>query len=205
MSAPVVPADDAGVVERAAKALLGGGLVVVPTETVYGLAALASDPDATRALFDRKGRGADVPVAVLCADAEQALALTQAAPPLAHDLAARHWPGPLTLVLPRRSGLGWVLGEPTDTIGLRCPDHDLIRALAARVGPIATTSANRHGLPTPASAAEAADQLLGAVDLVVDGGALTGTPSTVVDLTGDTPRVLRQGAVVIDAPAPPGA
>lgn len=205
MSAPVVRADDAGVVERAAKALLGGGLVVVPTETVYGLAALASDPDATRALFDRKGRGADVPVAVLCADAEQAMALTQAAPPLAHDLAARHWPGPLTLVLPRRRGLGWVLGEPTDTIGLRCPDHDLIRALAARVGPIATTSANRHGLPTPASAAEAADQLLGAVDLVVDGGALTGTPSTVVDLTGDAPRVLRQGAVVIDAPGPEAA
>lgn len=205
MSAPVVRADDAGVVERAAKALLGGGLVVVPTETVYGLAALASDPDATRALFDRKGRGADVPVAVLCADAEQAMALTQAAPPLAHDLAARHWPGPLTLVLPRRRGLGWVLGEPTDTIGLRCPDHDLIRALAARVGPIATTSANRHGLPTPASAAEAADQLLGAVDLVVDGGALTGTPSTVVDLTGDAPRVLRRGAVVIDAPGPEAA
>jgi tRNA threonylcarbamoyl adenosine modification protein (Sua5/YciO/YrdC/YwlC family) len=205
VSAPVVRADDAGVVERAAKALLGGGLVVVPTETVYGLAALASDPDATRALFDRKGRGADVPVAVLCADAEQAMALTQAAPPLAHDLAARHWPGPLTLVLPRRRGLGWVLGEPTDTIGLRCPDHDLIRALAARVGPIATTSANRHGLPTPASAAEAADQLLGAVDLVVDGGALTGTPSTVVDLTGDAPRVLRRGAVVIDAPGPEAA
>jgi tRNA threonylcarbamoyl adenosine modification protein (Sua5/YciO/YrdC/YwlC family) len=205
VSAPVVRAGDAGVVERAAKALLAGGLVVVPTETVYGLAALASDPDATRALFDRKGRGADVPVAVLCADAEQAMALTQGAPPLARDLAARHWPGPLTLVLPRRSGLGWVLGEPTDTIGLRCPDHDLIRALAARVGPIATTSANRHGLPTPASAVEAADQLLGAVDLVVDGGALTGTPSTVVDLTGDAPRVLRQGAVVIDAPGPEGA
>ncbi|HEY1118101.1 MAG TPA: L-threonylcarbamoyladenylate synthase [Acidimicrobiales bacterium] len=205
MSAPVVPADDAGVVERAAKALLGGGLVVVPTETVYGLAALASDPDATRALFDRKGRGADVPVAVLCADAEQAMALTQAVPPLAHELAARHWPGPLTLVLPRRSGLGWVLGEPADTIGLRCPDHDLIRALAARVGPIATTSANRHGLPTPASAAQAADQLLGAVDLVVDGGALTGTPSTVVDLTGDVPRVLRQGAVMIDTLGLPGA
>lgn len=205
MTAPVLPADDPRAVERAAKALLGGGLVVLPTETVYGLAALASDPGATLALFDRKGRGADVPVAVLCADAEQALALTQTASPLARRLAEQHWPGPLTMVLPRRSGLGWALGEPTGTIGVRCPDHALVRALAARVGPLATTSANRHGLPTPGSAVEAAEQLLGAVDLVLDGGELTGTPSTVVDLTGPDPRVLRQGGVVIVADHPPRA
>lgn len=199
MTAPVLPAGDPDAIERAAKALLSGGLVVLPTETVYGLAALASDPDATRALFARKGRGAEVPVAVLCADAEQALALTDAPSPLALRLARSHWPGPLTMVLPRRPGVVWALGEPTDTIGVRCPDHDLVRALAARVGPLATTSANRHGLPTPASATEAADQLLGAVDLVLDGGELTGTPSTVVDLTGDVPHVLRPGAVEIDA------
>lgn len=199
----VVPADEHAI-ERAAKALLGAGLVVLPTETVYGLAALASDPHATRALFARKGRGADVPIAVLCADAEQAMALTVAAGPLAAELAAAHWPGPLTMVLPRRPGLGWKLGEPTDTIGVRCPDHALVRALAARVGPLATTSANRHGLPTPASAAEAAEQLLGPVDLVLDGGPLSGTPSTVVDLTGEIPRVLRQGPVVIDATGPAG-
>lgn len=205
MTAPILSADDPNAIERAAKALLGGGLVVLPTETVYGLAALASDPGATRALFDRKGRGADVPVAVLCADAEQALALAQSPSPRARDLAASHWPGPLTMVLSRRTGLDWALGEPTDTIGLRCPDHDLVRALASRVGPLATTSANRHGQPTPASAAEAADQLLGPVDLVIDGGALAGTPSTVVDLTGDEPRVLRAGAVHIDAAGEPDA
>lgn len=205
MSAPVLAADHPTAVERAAKSLLSGGLVVLPTETVYGLAALASDPDATRALFGRKGRGADVPLAVLCADVEQAMALTRGASPLARALAAAHWPGPLTMVLPRRAGLPWVLGEPTDTIGLRCPDHDLVRALAARVGPLATTSANRHGLPTPVSATDAAEQLLGPVDLVLDGGALTGAPSTVVDLTGDAPRVLRQGAVDIDAVSDPDA
>lgn len=199
MTAPVLPADDPAAVERAAKALLGGGLVVLPTETVYGLAALASDPAATRALFGRKGRGADVPIAVLCADAEQAMALAQEPSPLAAELAARHWPGPLTMVLPRRPGLGWCLGEPAATIGLRCPDHGLVRALAARVGPLATTSANRHGLPTPSSATEAAEQLLGPVDLVLDGGSIAGTPSTVVDLTDGDPRVLRQGAVIIDA------
>lgn len=205
MTAPVVAADDPGAVERAAKSLLSGGLIVLPTETVYGLAALASDPDATRALFARKGRGADVPVAVLCADVEQAMALTSAVPPLARALAAAHWPGPLTMVLPRRPGLGWALGEPTDTIGLRCPDHDLVRAIAARVGPLATTSANRHGLPTPVSATEAAEQLLGPIDLVLDGGALAGVPSTVVDLTGDVARVLRQGAVDINAAGAPDA
>jgi L-threonylcarbamoyladenylate synthase len=205
VTAPVVLADDPGVVDRAAEVLLGGGLVVLPTETVYGLAALASEPAATRALFERKGRGADVPVAVLCADPEQAMALTQAPPRLASELAAAHWPGPLTMVLPRRSGLGFALGEPATTIGLRCPDHDLVRALAARVGPLATTSANRHGLATPASATEAAEQLLGDVDLVIDGGALAGTPSTVVDLTGATPRVLRQGGVAIDVAGTSGA
>jgi tRNA threonylcarbamoyl adenosine modification protein (Sua5/YciO/YrdC/YwlC family) len=133
------------------------------------------------------------------------MALTVAVPPLAAELAAAHWPGPLTMVLRRRPGLGWRLGEPTDTIGVRCPDHDLVRALAARVGPLATTSANRHGLPTPSSALEAAGQLLGPVDLVLDGGPLYGTPSTVVDLTGEAPRVLRQGAVVIGAPDATGA
>lgn len=199
MTSPVVPADDPTAVERAAKVLLGGGLVVLPTETVYGLAALASDPVATRALFARKGRGAEVPVAVLCADAEQAMALADQRPPLATQLAEAHWPGPLTMVLARRPGLGWALGEPTGTIGLRCPDHDLVRAIAARVGPLATTSANRHGLPTPASATEAAAQLLGDVDLVLDGGSISGTPSTVVDLTSGTLRILRQGGIRIDA------
>lgn len=200
MSGPVVAAHDPSVVERAAEVLLGGGLLVLPTETVYGLAALASDPTATGALFARKGRGADVPIAVLCAEAGQAMALAEAPSPLARELASTHWPGPLTMVLRRRSGLGWALGEPAETIGVRCPDHDVVRAIAARVGPLATTSANRHGLPTPSSATEAAEQLLGPVDLVLDGGALVGTPSTVVDLTGDAPRVLRQGALDIDAP-----
>lgn len=197
MSPPVVPVDAPDVVDRVCEVLRRGGVVVLPTETVYGLAALASDAGATATVFERKGRGADVPVAVLCADADQALDLAEEPPALARSLAAAHWPGPLTMVLRRRRDLGWSLGEPSTTIGLRCPDHDLVRAVAARIGPLATTSANRHGQPTPAGAVEAAEQLLGPVDLVVDGGALVGTPSTVVDLTGDEPEVLRQGGVVI--------
>ncbi|HEX4903560.1 MAG TPA: L-threonylcarbamoyladenylate synthase [Acidimicrobiales bacterium] len=197
MTALTIAADAPDAAARVAEVLRAGELVVLPTETVYGLAALPSVPGATDGLFERKGRGADVPVAVLCADAEQALALAEAPGPQARALAAAHWPGPLTMVLPRRADLGWALGEPSATIGLRCPDHGLVREVARLVGPIATTSANRHGQPTPPTASEAAAQLLGPVGLVVDGGRLGGTPSTVVECTGHEPRILRQGALEI--------
>ena len=171
MTELVVVGDDAAagapgpdVVARVAGVLRDGGVVVLPTDTVYGAAALPGVPRATDRLFALKGRGADVPLAVLCAGADQALALAD--PDGVDDdvrrIAARLWPGPLTLVLPRRPGLGLALGEPATTVGLRCPDHALVRALAAEVGPLATTSANRHGEPTPATAAEAAAALAAA-------------------------------------------
>ncbi len=194
----VVDVDDAGVVTRAVEVLANGGVVVLPTDTVYGLAARAGDPTATAQLFARKGREADVPVAVLCASAEQAFSLAAPVPESARRLADRHWPGALTLVLTRRPGLDWALGEPHDTIGIRCPDHDLVRALAAEVGPLATTSANRHGVPTPAGAIAAADSLLGPVDLVIDSGPLHGSASTVVDATTSTLRILRQGTLALE-------
>ena len=174
--------------------LEGGGVVVLPTDTVYGLAALPTDAGASARLFALKGRGADVPVAVLCASAEQALALAD--DPLAPGVAAvaeRWWPGPLTLVLPRRPGVALHLGEPRHTIGLRVPDDDLVRAVAERVGPIAATSANRHGQPTAVTALEATEQLGPDVDLVVDGGRLEGRSSTVIDATTSPWRVLREG------------
>lgn len=178
-----------------AAALRAGQPIVVPTETLYGLAALPSVPGATGQLFALKGRAASVPIAVLCADSEQALSLVEAPSERVRMVAEAYWPGPLTLVLRRRSGLGYELGEPSDTIGVRCPDHPLVRALAAEVGPIATTSANRHGQPTPPTAVVAAAALQGSVAVVLDGGPLAGTPSTVVDATGETWKVLRQGAV----------
>lgn len=199
MTSPVLPAGSAATLERAVEVLSGGGLVVLPTDTVYGLAARAADTAATPLLFERKGRDADVPVAVLCADAHQAFELAGEVPPVAWRLAREHWPGPVTMVLPRRADLGWALGRPEATIGLRCPDHAFVRALASRVGPLATTSANRHGAPTPAEAVAAAESLLGPVDLVVDGGPASGTPSTVVSLTGAGVEVLRQGARHVDA------
>ena len=181
-----------GAVARAAATLHGGGVVLLPTDTVYGIAALASHAAAASQLSALKDRQADVPIAVLCADASQALSLAEPDQQL-QRVAARWWPGPLTLVARRRHGVALHLGEPADTVGLRVPDHELVRSIAAEVGPIATTSANRHGEPTPASAADAAASLAGEVALVIDGGSISGEPSTVVDTTTEPWRALRAG------------
>lgn len=195
-------------------ALRAGGAVVLPTDTVYGLVALPGDPVATDRLFDLKGRGVDTPVAVLCADVEQALSLADpedAAPGGAlRAVADRWWPGPLTLVARRTAGVVLHLGEPRTTVGLRVPDHPLVRAVAAAVGPIAATSANRHGEPTATTAAGAAASLGSGLALVIDGGELTGSASTVIDTTTRPWRVLRPGDLpisdilaVADRPASP--
>ncbi|MGH9244268.1 MAG: L-threonylcarbamoyladenylate synthase [Acidimicrobiales bacterium] len=190
-----VAADAPAAIEAAVRALLAGEAVVLPTETVYGVAALPTVPGATARLFALKGRPQDVPLAVLVDDVEQAERLADF-PPTARRLAERHWPGPLTLVLPRRAdATALVLGGDPETIGIRCPDHDLVRAIARRVGPIATTSANRHGQPTPRAAAEAAAALADGVAVLLDGGRCGGVPSTVVDATGEVLRVLRVGTI----------
>ncbi len=185
-------------VDEAAPVLLAGGVVVLPTDTVYGLAALPGIRAATDRLFALKARSESAPIAVLCADAGQALAL--AATPVGADVRAvaeRWWPGPLTLVLGRNRDAALHLGEPAATIGLRVPDHELLRALAERVGPIAATSANVAGQPPAPQATSAAASLAGEVDLVVDGGALDGTASTVLDTTVRPWRVLRPGPLPV--------
>lgn len=199
-------------VERVAAALAAGGAVVLPTDTVYGLAALPRDHAATDRLFELKGRSAHTPLAVLCADVDQVLELVDpSVEGLVRAAGQRWWPGPLTLVLPRRIGVHLYLGEPDTTIGVRIPDHGLVRAVAAAVGPVAATSANRHGEPTPASAAGAAAALGPGVALVVDGGDLTVTASTVVDATQRPWVVLREGPIaggevlLLDSPPDPPA
>lgn len=189
--------DDRGeIVARIAEALEAGGVVLLPTDTVYGLAALPGDRAATDRLFALKGRASDAPLAVLCSDTDQAIAL--AGPTSAQALTRvgrRWWPGPLTVVAQRRPGLHLHLGEPSTTVGLRVPAHDIVRAVAARVGPIAATSANRHGEPTPTTASEAAAQLGPDIALIVDGGLLSTTASTIIDATAETWRVLRDGPI----------
>jgi L-threonylcarbamoyladenylate synthase len=178
-------------------ALRDGEVVALPTDTVYGLAALPTIPAATDRLFAIKGRGTDTPIAVLCADAAQAfgLAAPDAPIPEVRHIAEHLWPGPLTLVLPRRPGLGYELGEPADTVGVRCPDHALVRTIAAAVGPIATTSANRHREPTSPTAEGVAATFGPGLALVLDGGRCDAPPSTVVAVAGTEWKVLREGPI----------
>jgi L-threonylcarbamoyladenylate synthase len=186
-------------VTLAIDALRGGEVVALPTDTVYGLAALPTIAAATDRLFALKGRGTDTPIAVLCADAAQAfgLAAPDAPTPDLRHIAAHLWPGPLTLVLPRRPGLGYELGEPAATVGVRCPDHAVVRAIAAAVGPIATTSANRHREPTAPTAEGVAATFGAGLALVLDGGRCEAPPSTVVAVTGAEWKVLREGPIPV--------
>jgi len=183
--------------DDAAAALAAGHPVVIPTDTVYGIAVVAEDPAATARLFEVKQRPTAAALPVLVADADQAFALCGDVPELARRLAERHWPGGLTLVLPRRAGLDLDLGGADDgTIGVRVPDHPVPVELARRVGPLAATSANLHGQPTPPTAAEVVEQLGGAVGVVVDGGRCEGAPSTVVAISaGGDLTVLRAGRI----------
>jgi tRNA threonylcarbamoyl adenosine modification protein (Sua5/YciO/YrdC/YwlC family) len=185
------PPDEA--VEVALRALRGGGIVGVPTDTVYGLAADPFHAGATDRLFALKRRPRQVELPVLVASADQALFLAVAVPDAAHHLMARYWPGPLTLVLPRRPDLNADLGEDDATIGVRCPEHPVPLALCRNTGPIATTSANRHGQPPYSTAGEVDAEFGEGVDVVLDGGTCSGSPSTVVDCTGEEPRLLREG------------
>ena len=197
--AEVLDVDDASAIERASEVLLAGGAVVLPTDTVYGLAVAVSVPDATSAVFAIKGRPASVPLAVLVDSLDQARALCEPPAPAVERLVRRWWPGPLTVVLRRRADRAVELGGDGTTVGVRCPAHELVRALARAVGPLATTSANRHGEPTLSTAREVAAQLGAGVALVLDGGRIEGQASTVVDGTDPELPVLRAGPISQEA------
>ena len=177
--------------------LRAGGIVALPTDTVYGLAVALDSPAGLERLFEAKRRPTDRAIAVLLADADQAAELV-ALTPQARHLAEAFWPGGLTLVLARRGDrdLPEALAGGRPTLGVRVPDHPAPRTLAAAVGPLPTTSANLSGEPE-APDAVAIERLFGdRIDLVLDGGpARGGPPSTVVDLSGDEPRILRAGAI----------
>ena len=184
--------------KEAAEALRVGLAVALPTDTVYGLAADVSVPGATDRIFEVKHRPHDVDLPVLVADADQALGLATAVPDSALALMTRFWPGAITLVIPRAPELAADLGDDDATIGVRCPDHAVPRTLCAIVGPLATTSANLHGEPTPETAGGVAEVFGDAVAVVLDGGPCTGSPSTVVDCTGVEPKLLREGRIAWD-------
>jgi L-threonylcarbamoyladenylate synthase len=191
---PVLPADSA--LDAAVEALAAGRPVVVPTDTVYGVAVEPTRAGATDRLFAVKERPRTAALPLLVASVDQAAMLAGDLPSTAVALAEAFWPGGLTLVLPRRAGLDLDLGGEDDaTVGLRLPDHPVPVALAKQVGPLAATSANLHGRPTPPTAGEVAVELGEAVELVLDGGRCEGAPSTVVACTPEGVTVLREGRV----------
>jgi L-threonylcarbamoyladenylate synthase len=193
---PLRPQDAEAAVADAARALREGGLVVLPTETVYGIACRPDDASATGRLFEAKARPSGLNLAVLASTAAEAMAHTRATPHAA-ALATALWPGPLTMVLRRSDrARAWSLGEDGDTVGVRVPDLPIALALLARTGPLAVTSANRSG-EAPAVTRDELVAAFGdavAVYLTVVGAPGSGDPSTVIDLT-DPPRVrlLRAG------------
>ena len=182
-------------VEAAVSALRRGDLVVLPTDTVYGVAADAFAPAAVGALLEAKGRARDVPVAVLVGSWRTLDGLAEDVTGQVRALVEAFWPGGLTLVVRAAPSLVWDLGETRGTVGVRMPLHPVALAVLEQTGPLAVSSANRSGLPPAADAAEAARQLGTAVPVYLDGGPVEGTASTVVDLTGDRPRLLRAGLV----------
>lgn len=192
------PAD----VRRAADVLRAGGAVAFPTETVYGLGARADDDRAVAGIFAAKGRPAWNPLIVHVLDSAAARALTRAWPREADALARTFWPGPLTLVLPRAPGrVSDAVCAGGDTVALRAPAHPVARALlAAAALPVAAPSANRFQRLSPVTAAQVLKSLAGRIPLVLDGGRCPrGIESTVVDLSGEVPAVLRFGALPVDA------
>ena len=203
MTPELLAAGEPAARHRAAAALAGGAVVAVPTDTVYGLAVDPAQPEAVTRLFALKGRPADVPLPVLVAGPEQVALVAGDLEPAAAELAARFWPGPLTLVVPRRRGFTVDLGGPPaarKTIGVRWPDHPVVVALCELIGPLAVTSANLHGA-TPASTATGVTAVFAGSDqpeVVLDGGRCAGTPSTVVECRGPASRCLREGALAWD-------
>lgn len=194
-----MPVRDPGALGLASDALDAGHLVAIPTDTVYGIAARIDRPDALRSLFAAKGRPWSQALPVLAASSGQARSLGRM-DAMAMKLAEAFWPGALTIVVARLPGVDALLGGDPATIGLRVPDLAEVRALLERTGPVATTSANRSGEPTPDSIEGVAAAFGERIALYIDGG--TAGPSgasTVVAVAGGSLRVLREGALGISA------
>src|SRR5215472_13683938 len=176
-----------------------GGLVVLPTDTVYGIGADAFTPSAVSALLAAKGRGRSMPPPVLVGSVRAAAALTESLGPFGQDLIDEFWPGPLTLVFRASPTLNWDLGDTLGTVAVRMPLHAVALELLRRTGPMAVSSANRHSSAPATTVGEAQEQLGAGVSVYLDGGPCADSvPSTILDLTGTVPRVLRAGTVSVD-------
>jgi L-threonylcarbamoyladenylate synthase len=191
-----LPADHPDAPARAAAVIHAGGLVVLPTDTVYGVAAALWQPEAVAALYAAKQRPPDRAIPILLSAGDEIDQVAARVPEAARRLAAAFWPGPLTIIVPKRPGVPDIVSA-LPTVGVRVPDHDAARAaIRACGGALAVTSANLSDQPSALTAQDAADALGEAVGLVLDGGpAPGGTPSTVVDTAGESLSVLRPGPI----------
>ena len=183
-------------IPAAAAAVRRGEVVVLPTDTVYGIGCDAFDANAVASVLAAKGRGRDMPPPVLIPTARTAQGLATQVPDYANRLMERFWPGPLTVVLKAQTSLHWDLGDTNGTVALRVPDHEITLDLLGDIGPMAVTSANTTGDPAARSVDEAQAMLGESVSVYLDGGPTAGgEPSTIIDCTGEAPVTLRLGAI----------
>jgi L-threonylcarbamoyladenylate synthase len=197
METIILPADNKKAILRALEILAQGGLVAFPTDTVYGVGSLAFDEQAVESIYHAKDRPVDKAIPILIGGAEDLEKVTAEVPPIAAKLAARFWPGALTLVVPKHPNLPEVVSA-MPTVGVRVPDHPVARTLLRAAGPMAVTSANISGEASPKTAEEVSRQLNGLIPLILDGGETPGgVPSTVVNCLGAEPVILREGPVTL--------
>ncbi|MBE7534847.1 MAG: threonylcarbamoyl-AMP synthase [Anaerolineales bacterium] len=198
MKTIIVSADSPDAIELALDVLNNGGLVAFPTDTVYGVGALVYDGKAIESIYVAKDRPIEKAIPVLIADAEDMDKVGMDIPDLARRIAARFFPGPLTCIIPKQPTLPSAVSA-TSTVGVRVPDHDIARALLRAAGPMAVTSANISGQPSPSTAEEVFAHLNGRIPLIIDGGKTPGgVPSAVVDCTSDEIKILREGPISLE-------
>ena len=195
MKTEIIPASE---IQTALEILQNGGIVAFPTDTVYGLGALAFDNDAINSIYIAKDRPIEKAIPILIGDLSDLDQVASDIPNMALRFAARFWPGPLTCIVPKKLTLPLAVSA-TSTIAVRIPDHKDARALLRLAGPMAVTSANISGGTNPTSAQEVYQQLNGRIPLILDGGSTKGgVPSTLVDCTGEMPVILREGPISLD-------
>ena len=194
------PERDANAIAEAAAILRRGGLLGIPTETVYGLGADGLNEDAVRRIFEAKGRPQDNPLILHVPDAGWLERCCVDVPETAYALAEKFWPGPLTMILPRRDCVPLRTTGGLDTVGVRCPDHPVTRAIIQAAGvPVAAPSGNTSGRPSPTCARHMMEDMMGKIDGIVDGGdCAVGVESTIIDLTVQPPRLLRPGGLPLE-------
>ena len=198
METKILSASSPASLHLALEVLKRGGLVAFPTDTVYGVGALAFDGAAVESIYIAKDRPAEKAIPVLIGNADDLAKVSLDVPEIAMKLAARFWPGPLTLVVPKHPDLPEAVSA-APTVGVRVPDHPVAQALLRAAGPMAVTSANLSGQLSPVTAQEVFAQLGGRIALILDGGKTPGgVPSTVVDCTGVEPQILRAGPIFQD-------